>query len=189
METTKIETTKMKIRQIALSVIAIFVTVTVYSQNSGTVEGVVLDFTTAEYLPGAHVILEEKGLKTTTDDRGRFYFAEVPVGTYTLTTSYLGLKNYSAQITVNSPGERVVLEVLMESEFEELNEVVLSGNRFGQSKALNQQKEAENVKNVVSEEQIERFPDLNTAEVLQRVPGVTIQRSNGEGRLVERYQS
>tara|TARA_R110000868_G_scaffold54234_2_gene169769 strand:+ start:262 stop:3069 length:2808 start_codon:yes stop_codon:yes gene_type:complete len=185
METTKIETTKMKIRQIALSVIAIFVTVTVYSQNSGTVEGVVLDFTTAEYLPGAHVILEEKGLKTTTDDRGRFYFAEVPVGTYTLTTSYLGLKNYSAQITVNSPGERVVLEVLMESEFEELNEVVLSGNRFGQSKALNQQKEAENVKNVVSEEQIERFPDLNTAEVLQRVPGVTIQRSNGEGRFVQ----
>jgi TonB-dependent receptor len=179
------QTLKKKLRQVILPLLAFLAVVNVYSQTNGSVEGVVIDISTAEYLPGAHVTLVENGLRATTDERGRFYFSNVPIGTYTITTTYLGLKDYSSQITVNNPGERVKLEILMESEYEALDEVVISGNRFGQSKALNIRKEAENVKNVVSEEQIERFPDLNTAEVLQRVPGVTIQRSNGEGRFVQ----
>lgn len=179
------KTIETNLQKIILLVITLVMAVNAYSQNSGIVEGVVIDITTAEFLPGAHVALKEKGLRATTDERGRFYFADVPVGTYTLTATYLGLKDFSIQISVTTPGERVVQEVLMESEFESLDEVVVSGNRFGQAKALNTQKESENIKNVVSEEQIERFPDLNTAEVLQRVPGVTIQRSNGEGRFVQ----
>jgi hypothetical protein len=38
-----------------------------------------------------------------------------------------------------------------------LSTVTVVGGRFGQAKALNTQKEAKNIKNVVSEEQIERF--------------------------------
>ena len=151
------QTLKKKLRQVILPLLAFLAVVNVYSQTNGSVEGVVIDISTAEYLPGAHVTLVENGLRATTDERGRFYFSNVPIGTYTITTTYLGLKDYSSQITVNNPGERVKLEILMESEYEALDEVVISGNRFGQSKALNIRKEAENVKNVVSEEQIERF--------------------------------
>ena len=79
-------------------------------------------------------------------------------------------------------GETVDLSFAMKPSFEMLQEVSLKGARFGQSKALNDQKESSNIKNVISEEQIQSFPDLNTAEVMQRVPGVTIQRDNGEGR-------
>jgi TonB-dependent receptor len=64
------------------------------------------------------------------------------------------------------------------------DEIIVEGYRFGESKSLNDQKEAANIKNVISEEQIKAFPDLNTADVLSRISGITIQRANGEGRFI-----
>jgi len=53
-----------------------------------------------------------------------------------------------------------------------------------QAKALNQQKTAPNITNVVAADQIGSFPDPNAAETTQRIPGVSIQRDQGEGRYV-----
>ena len=47
-----------------------------------------------------------------------------------------------------------------------------------------QQKTAPNITNVVSADQIGAFPDPNAAEALQRIPGISIQRDQGEGRYV-----
>jgi TonB-dependent receptor len=66
----------------------------------------------------------------------------------------------------------------------ETDDIVVLGLREGQAKALNQQRTALNIKNIVSQEQMQRFPDLNTAEVLQRVPAIAIERDQGEGRYV-----
>ncbi|MDZ7765867.1 MAG: TonB-dependent receptor plug domain-containing protein [Melioribacteraceae bacterium] len=38
--------------------------------------------------------------------------------------------------------------------------------------------------NVLSNEEMEKFPDMNTAEALQRIPGVSITRSLGEGQFI-----
>jgi TonB-dependent receptor len=43
---------------------------------------------------------------------------------------------------------------------------------------------ADNIKNVISAELIGRFPDLDVAESMQRIPGVNIQRDKGEGSTV-----
>lgn len=51
-------------------------------------------------------------------------------------------------------------------------------------KALSQQRSAITIMNVVAAEQMQRFPDLNTAEVLQRIPAISIERDQGEGRYV-----
>jgi len=56
--------------------------------------------------------------------------------------------------------------------------------RRGQAKAINEQKNSPNIKNVVDREQIEKFPDQNAAEALQRIPGITITRDQGEGEYV-----
>ena len=86
-------------------------------------------------------------------------------------------------VSVTASGT-VTLPIALDARYEFAEEIVVQAVRFGQSKALNDQKEAVNIKNVLSEEQIQSFPDLNTAEVLQRVSGVSIQRDNGEGRFV-----
>ena len=54
----------------------------------------------------------------------------------------------------------------------------------GQARALNRQRTAPNIVNVISSDQIGQFPDSNAAEATQRIPGVTIERDQGEGRYV-----
>src|SRR5262245_44956918 len=56
--------------------------------------------------------------------------------------------------------------------------------READERALNQQRTAPNIMNIVSADQIGRFPDPNAAETTQRIPGVSIQRDQGEGRYV-----
>ncbi|MBO9659876.1 MAG: TonB-dependent receptor, partial [Chitinophagaceae bacterium] len=51
---------------------------------------------------------------------------------------------------------------------------------------LNQQRNADNIKQVISADLMGRYPDLNVAESMQRLPGVTIGRnSSGEGATVQ----
>jgi TonB-dependent receptor len=54
----------------------------------------------------------------------------------------------------------------------------------GQAKALNRQKNAINISNIVAADQIGRFPDKNASEATQRIPGVSLLRDQGEGRYV-----
>ena len=70
-------------------------------------------------------------------------------------------------------------------EFEE--SVTVQGDTLileSQERALNQQKTAPNITNVVSADQIGSFPDRNAAETTQRIPGVSITKDQGEGRYV-----
>ncbi len=160
-----------------------FMAVGASAQNT-VLTGKVTDGTPNGYLPGAHISLEGTAYNDVTDNDGSYTLVDVKPGTYTVTVTYLGYDAYREEIEIASGQSQVSHDVTMSASFEILREVVVKGQRFGQSKALNTQKEAVNIKNVVSEEQIERFPDLNTAEVLQRVPGVTIQRDMGEGRFI-----
>jgi TonB-dependent receptor len=54
----------------------------------------------------------------------------------------------------------------------------------GQAAALNRQRNAINITNIVAADQIGRFPDKNTAEATQRIPSITLLRDQGEGRYV-----
>jgi TonB-dependent receptor len=78
----------------------------------------------------------------------------------------------------------VLDEIKMEVSALESDAIVVEGQLEGQLKALNQQRVAPNIKNVVAREQMELFPDYTTADVLQRLPGVYIDRDQGEGRYV-----
>nr|WP_207950674.1 TonB-dependent receptor [Marinobacter sp. JSM 1782161] len=50
--------------------------------------------------------------------------------------------------------------------------------------ALNQQREAENLETVVNSDAINALPDKNVSESLQRLPGLSVERDQGEGRFV-----
>ncbi|WND04082.1 TonB-dependent receptor [Temperatibacter marinus] len=64
---------------------------------------------------------------------------------------------------------------------EDLEEIVVTGIRGGLKQALNVKRNATAQVDAISAEDIGKFPDKNVAESLQRIPGVTIQRSFGEG--------
>jgi TonB-dependent receptor len=67
---------------------------------------------------------------------------------------------------------------------ESLEEVVVTGFRQSLSVALDQKRAAVGSVDAIVAEDIADFPDLNLAESIQRVPGVSIARDGGEGRQV-----
>ena len=66
----------------------------------------------------------------------------------------------------------------------QVDEIVVTGFRASLQGAINAKRRESGVVDVIKAEDIADFPDLNLAESLQRVPGVTISRANGEGRQI-----
>ncbi|MBV6647241.1 MAG: TonB-dependent receptor [Cyclobacteriaceae bacterium] len=144
-----------------------------------TIRGKVIDKDTGEPLPGATVKIKGTTQGTITDISGNFYLSAT--SGETIEVSYIGYKTMEKQLS-NLVSDQISFS--LESDFVQLKGVVVTGITQGQAKALNQQKNADNIKNVVAADQIGRFPDLNTAEAIQRIPGITISRDQGEGRYV-----
>ncbi len=154
------------------------------AQSRGRIAGLVYDAASGDYLPGANVMIEGTTLGSATGRNGQYRIEHVPFGTFTLKVSYIGYNDYSEEVTVSSANPTVKHDVPLKVSFVELEAVEVQGQREGQMRALSQQKSAANIKNVVAAEQMQRFPDVNTAEVLQRIPAVSITRDQGEGRYV-----
>jgi TonB-dependent receptor len=65
---------------------------------------------------------------------------------------------------------------------EGISEVVVTGYRVSLRNAIEQKKNADVMMDSINAEDIADFPDANLAESLQRLPGVALDRDNGEGR-------
>jgi TonB-dependent receptor len=132
-------------------------------------------------LANASVTLSGTNLEVTTNQAGAYRFSAVPAGEHTIVVTFIGLGAGTATATV-TVGQTVTADVRLS--YSEAIEV--SGSSFlqGQAKALNTQENATNITNVVSSDQMSRFPDINAAESTQRLPAVSLLRDQGEGRYV-----
>jgi TonB-dependent receptor len=151
---------------------------------SGDIKGKVTDKITGDPLAGVNVIVKGTSNGGVTNLRGEYLIRNVAAGEVTLVASYLGFDKVELTVTVVN-GEIVARSFTMKPSAILTDEVVVSANLEGQQKALNQQRTADNIKNIVSADLISRFPDLNVGEALQRVPGVQIERNRGEGNRVQ----
>lgn len=172
------------IKSFLLFVVIALISTQIFAQGTARISGKVTDATTGEQLPGANIFLDGTSIGVATDRYGNYRLDRVPLGSYTLKTRYIGYEEYSTQIDLSQANTTLNLDIQLNLTAVELEDVVISGLRQGQVKALNQQMNASNIKNVVSREEMEKFPDMNTAEALQRVPGVSITRSLGEGQFI-----
>jgi TonB-dependent receptor len=153
------------------------------AQVTGVIAGRVVDASSGDYLPGANVFVEGTSIGAATDREGSFVILNVPEGTYTLMVNYIGYSDFSTEFTISSSQTRVILDdIQLQISAFEADAIVVEGQLEGQIKALNRQRVSANIKNVVAREQMEKFPDYTMADVLQRVPGVYLDRDQGEGR-------
>ncbi|MCF2907573.1 TonB-dependent receptor [Pseudoalteromonas sp. DL2-H2.2] len=149
----------------------------------GSITGLITD--ASGTLSGAKISVVGTKSTTSTDYQGQFNLSRLPAGTHTLRVEYLGYPSADFDITVVD-GEVVDLGSLsLNRNDNTLEEVVAVGHmRRGAMKAINIQKESDNIKNVLSADGIGKLPDRNAAEAVQRMPGVSIERDQGEGRFV-----
>jgi TonB-dependent receptor len=154
--------------------------------GSGVVEGRVVDAVTSSPLQGATVIATGTAAQTSTDRDGIFRLSGVPAGDRTVVVTYLGRTDAIVETKVVAGASTRLDEVKMSIvAFEEIVTVTAEALILeSQERALNQQRAATNITNVVSADQIGSFPDRNAAETTQRIPAVSITKDQGEGRYV-----
>lgn len=154
------------------------------AQNSYQLSGKVIDRTTKEPLFGASVFIEGARLGSNTDLKGNYAINGIREARVKVIVVYIGYDSdtIAYRFTERNRGK---LNINLTPTSIELNQVVVTGQSEGQAGALREQKIAANIKNIVASDQIERFPDLNAAEAISRVPGITLQRDQGEGRYVQ----
>ncbi|MEN8157405.1 MAG: TonB-dependent receptor [Bacteroidota bacterium] len=156
---------------------------TLLAQGKGTISGVITDPQTGETMIGAHVVVEGTSHNTITDPEGRFILTNIPAGDYLLKISYIGYEDKQVGVGVAAGGITDLKIEIVYSGFE-MDEVVVTAQARGQLKAINNQLNAQDIRNVVSAERIQELPDANAAETLGRLPGVSIKRVGGEGNKV-----
>ena len=121
-----------------------------------------------------------------TDIEGRYSFTIDVAKNYTLVLTYVGYKNKTVQdIKATTANEDLVVEVVLEEANSKLADVVVSANRSSNKGSTDNalisfQKNTNTVASVISAETIKRSPDRNTAEILKRTPGASIQ----EGKYI-----
>ena len=152
--------------------------------QSNTLSGTVIDAINQEPLPGATLMLEGLDKGAIADANGVFRMEGITEKVITLKISVSGyLSKTIRQDFFANPS--VDLRISLKRDELQLKEVEITGKADGQIRAFIEQKKAESIKNIISAEQIATFPDMNAAEVMQRIPGITLQRDQGEGRFVQ----
>ncbi|MFT5760181.1 MAG: TonB-dependent receptor [Alteromonadaceae bacterium] len=179
---------------IALACSSLLLTSLAHAQNY-PFSGRITDSANTVYFEGAQVKIKELGLAVVTTRDGRFVFNQVPEGEYTLEIHYLGAETVTKKIIVtashsenntdnNTVSKNEGKKYAIGGQYNALENVIVYGQRAGQANAINRQKNANNLKSIVSADTIGQSPDQNAAEALQRLPGMSIQRDQGEGRFV-----
>jgi outer membrane receptor protein involved in Fe transport len=152
--------------------------------QSAAIKGRVHDSVTGEELIGSTVLIKELKKGTITGLDGSYMFKSVPTGSYTIICSYVGYNTAEKKVTIPDDGNEI-LEFILDPLTTELSQVVVSASRERNTdiSARTSERTSNNIINVVSAKTIEISPDLNVANVIQRVSGVTIERNNtGDGQ-------
>jgi TonB-dependent receptor len=65
-----------------------------------------------------------------------------------------------------------------------IEEIIVTGIRGSQQRAMAAKRNADSIVDAIAAEDLGKFPDQNISEALQRIPGVTIARKDGEGQFI-----
>jgi TonB-dependent receptor len=154
------------------------------AQGVGSLRGSVYDSSTNEKLGFANLIIKGTNLGAAANIDGDYYIRSIPVGKQSLEVSYIGYTSKTIEVTIVED-RSLIIDVELDFKIIEGEVVVITGQVEGQIQAINQQLQSNTIANVVSKSRIQELPDVNAAESVGRLPGVSIQRSGGEANKVE----
>ncbi|WP_419700590.1 TonB-dependent receptor domain-containing protein [Mucilaginibacter sp. NFX135] len=139
----------------------------------GKISGKVLD-EKGETLPGASVRIIETGNGTQTSVNGEYILSVAP-GTYTLEITYISYQTMRISGVVVTEDKNTSLNISLKPASSALKEVVVTASyrKASVDGLLIRQKNASEISNGISAEQLARTPDKNIGESLKRISGVS----------------
>ena len=143
---------------------------------SGVIRGTVLDAKSKQPVIGASVSVDGTAMGTATDLEGKFLLTGVPAGPCSVRISFLSYKSFTSGPLTIKGGESTELNVELVEEVSELENVVVVATRKVNSDAglLSQMREMSLVASGTSAQAIAKTQDRDAAEVVRRIPGISI---------------
>lgn len=149
------------------------------------IKGKVIDKETKELLIGATVFIANQNISCFVGLDGEYRLNHIKSGTYTLSAQFIGYSRMDKTITIHDSSKIQNIDFSLVPLQNTLDEVVVStqheNGSDGQARSI--EKNSDNVLNVLSAKTIQLLPDITTASILQRVSGVSLERtSTGDAR-------
>ena len=172
--------------------------VSAQSAGTGTIEGRVFDAGRGEYLEGARLTVEGSVLETFTAAGGQYRFSQVPAGTVRVKVFFTGLATQTVSVSVGA-GQVAQQDVTLAAGVTPVGRKEAGGDatvkldRFvvasskemdGAAIAINTQRFARSIMNVVAADEFGTVVDGTPGEVMKFLPGITMDYSAGEARTV-----
>jgi iron complex outermembrane receptor protein len=163
------------------------------AQSPAAITGRVQNAATGQYLNSARVTVKGTDLVAFSDESGTYRINSVPAGPTVLEVFYTGMS--PLQIAVNvTPGSLLERDISLtagsrdhgDAEVIKLQSLVVSSTREmdGAAIAINEQRFAPNIVNVVSADEFGIVPDGNIGEFLKMLPGITMNYRGGDPREI-----
>ncbi len=160
-----------------------------FSQSAGTgaIAGHVFNPATKEYVRNAEVDVLGTSLSTATNNDGSYVLGKVPAGPVTVSVSFSGYQTATASISVVAGGTTTRDFNLTElgvkaDDIVRLTAFTVSTEKEGNAKAIQDQKQAMTVSNIVAAETFNNTAEGNVGEFLKYLPGVQIEYVEADAR-------
>lgn len=146
------------------------------SVRAAKIYGTIKDSKDSSVLTGVVVAIKNTNIVAETDVDGKFEIPNVENGSYELFVYYVSYKKYSETIIVNGKKD-VQLNIFLSPEGKELKSISVSALRTTNSEnaVIQEIKKVNSIASGISATQIAKTMDRNAADVVKRVPGVTIR--------------
>lgn len=170
----------MRLKQVVFLAISLFLSATtLFAQRSGNIIGSVTDKNTSENLAGVTITVGGTSIGSVTDSSGNFKLT-IPVGTYSITASYLGYQSLTLYNIEISSGNDRILSFELHPESKVLQGVVVNTNKYVSARATDMITPL-SVQQLTSQE-IQSNPggNFDVSKVVHTLPGVGLSNGVGE---------
>ena len=161
--------------------LALLTIIAAASAQAGEIVGVVRSPLLGQNVENAEVSIDGLAQRAVTNRSGRFTLRGVPAGSHTLNVGGAGFRTQQVAVTVAETGQ-VEIAVTLQTLYEDIEEIVVTAARASQLRALQRKQSADRILDAVSADSVGKLPDFNAAEAIQRLPGLSVELDQGEGR-------
>ncbi len=134
-------------------------------------------------LQGASVTVQPSGNSSVSNDKGQYTVTGIEAGKITVVVSYSGFSPFVKSLEL-TPGQTVSIDATLQVAPSDQS-INVHGDLEGEAEQIQVQKTSEDIVNVISADVITSLPNANIADAVGRLPGVTLERDEGEGKYVQ----
>jgi TonB-dependent receptor len=134
-------------------------------------------------LQGASITVQPGNASAVSDGQGQYTVANLAPGTYILTVSYSGFSPFTQSVNL-SAGQTASVDATLQLATA-VQTIHVEASLRGEAEQVQEQRTSDNILNVMSSDVIASLPNANVADAVGRLPGVTLERDEGEGKYVQ----